>query len=118
MDNIVTLIQSHKVNILNDKLGISEQNTFFPSEYVRLSKREEQVLYLLSMGKSPKEIAKILSKLENKSFSPKTVASVINKQLYVKLDVSNYSQLLEKATKLNLIQFMPKSLVNAGINFD
>ncbi|MFN8770463.1 MAG: PAS domain-containing protein [Neisseriaceae bacterium] len=118
MDNIVSVIQSYKVNILDDKLGINNNTPYYQMQYVRLSKREEQGLYLLSLGKSPKDIARILGKLENKTISPKTVSGVINKQLYLKLEANNYSSLIEKATKLNLIRFMPKSLVKSDVNIN
>jgi len=72
---------------------------------ITLSKREREILYYLSLNKSPKDIATILSVLDKKAILPTTVQSVIDKQLYQKLDVFNIGQLIEKANMLKLIPF-------------
>ncbi len=111
MSRIANIIDSCKVNILENRLGKTKKD-YHDSQIpaIKFSKREEQVLYLLCMGKNPKEIANILTKLEDKSIATKTIYSVINKQLYSKLDVNSYSMLVEKAIKLNLLKFVPNSL--------
>ncbi|MFN8770914.1 MAG: PAS domain-containing protein [Neisseriaceae bacterium] len=105
---VMNLANSYKIDIFNEKLGINNHHE--PLVEIKLSKREEQVLYFLAMGKTPKDIALILSKLEGKSISHETIRSVISKQLYLKLDASNPGQLIEKAMKLHLVPFIPKSL--------
>jgi hypothetical protein len=72
-------------------------------QQVKLTKRELQILYFLNNNKSPKEIANILSKQENKQLAPATVLSIICKQLYPKFEVGNTGSLIEKAHTLNLI---------------
>ena len=72
-------------------------NYVLNSENISLTKRETEILYLLSLGKSPKEIANILSKAQNKSVCASTINAMINKQLYPKFEVYNVNQLIEKA---------------------
>ncbi|MFN8771060.1 MAG: PAS domain-containing protein [Neisseriaceae bacterium] len=108
INGVMNLAHNYKIDIFNDKLGLNNHNELVVE--IKLSKREEQVLYFLSMGKIPKDIAIILSRLEGKQMSHLTVLSVISKQLYLKLDVSNTAQLIEKANRLHLVPFIPKSL--------
>ena len=114
IDTISNSIQQYKMETINEKLGISSKNTNQISKII-LSKREEQIVYFLSLGKSPKETARVLSKIENRTISDATISSIINKQLYPKFDVANCGQLIEKATCLGLINFVPKSLT---VKFD
>ena len=65
-------------------------------ERIRLSRRENQVLQLLSEGKRRKEIAVILEIAE-------TTAKTYIERLKCKFDVSNCSELTYVAAKLNLI---------------
>ncbi len=109
VDNISNMIQRFKLDTVNKKLGLTN-NSIAKSEKVTLTRREEQVLYFIAMGKSPKEIATILGKFENKIISDATIGGMINKQLYPKLGVASYGQLVDKATSLGLIHFIPDSL--------
>ncbi len=115
IDTIVNAVQNYKLDMVDGKNKIENLNELLYRR-IRLSKREEEVLYLLSIGKLPKDIARILGNLYGKPLSPKTVASVINKQLYSKLNATNYSDLIDKATKLHLIKFMPDTMVDAFTN--
>ncbi|MFN8771059.1 MAG: PAS domain-containing protein [Neisseriaceae bacterium] len=108
ISGVMNLAHNYKLDIFNEKLGYKGHNE--PIVKIKLSKREEQVLYFLVMGKTPKEIASILSKLVGKSISHSTVSCVISKQLYSKLEASNTGQLIEKANRLHLVPFIPKSL--------
>lgn len=110
MDNIQSLLQEAKIKILNNKAGTSI-NTLQQDVDIVLTKRERQVLYFLSMGKSPKAIAEILGKLENKKVESSTIGGLINKQLYPKFNVFNRGQLIEKAQILKLIPFLHEILL-------
>lgn len=102
LDKIQHIIQSYKIEVLNSKLGIQSQ--LKPSNHnITLTKRERETLYYLSLNKTPKEIATILSVLENKTIAAATIQSIIDKQLYVKFNIYNISQLIEKANILGLI---------------
>lgn len=109
MAKILHYIQSYKIDKLNKLLNINHQA--IPKEKIQLTKREEQVLFLLSMGKSPKEIANIFSNLDGKKVAQSTVSSIINKQLYTKFGVFGIGKLIEKATLMNLIPILPNSFI-------
>ena len=103
------LINSIFFNLQKSQLTIINENKYLKNlnlANITLTKREQEVLYYLSNHKSPKEIAKILGKKENKNLSPATIASVICKQLYNKFEVNNNCSLIEKAKLLNLIPFI------------
>lgn len=106
IDEIQRIIQSYKILFLNDRLGIESQINRQDQSIYR-TKRESEVLYYLSLNKSPKEIATILTIIDNKSVSPGTVQSIIDKQLYTKFEVYSISKLIEKANVLKLIPFLP-----------
>lgn len=103
-ESIMHLLNSYRINTLKEKIGSSKlvNNSV---ESTSLSKREGEVLYYLSLNKSRKTIANILSAMDEKSIEPTTVQSIIDKQLYPKFGVANIEDLLEKATILNLIPF-------------
>jgi hypothetical protein len=68
---------------------------------IQLSKIEYTVLFLLLLGKSSlKEIAEIITKLENKPLSESFVLYVIYDNLYRKFKVNKMSNLIEKATMM------------------
>jgi PAS domain S-box-containing protein len=102
IDKIQNDIRAYKLETLNDKVGnsvtINEED-----KKITLTHRERQVLYYMSLNKAPKDIALILTVLENKKIAPATVQAVINKQLYIKFGVYNIGQLIEKATALKLL---------------
>ena len=111
MDNIQNMLQQAKFKLLQIKVGSTAEITTQTHE-IKLTKREKEVLYFLSLGKSPKEIAQTLSTLQNHKVASATIGGLINKQLYPKFNVFNISQLLEKASMLNLIPFIHESLIN------
>jgi PAS domain S-box-containing protein len=103
---IQNTIQSHKMLFLNDKLGL-DSNGIQQNQDIVLTKRENEVLYYLSLNRSPKEIADILSKIEGKRVASATIQAIIDKQLYLKFGVHSISKLIEKANILKLIPFLP-----------
>ncbi len=110
MDGIYNLVQDTKIRVLNETMG-TRLLTNSDGEELKLTEREGEVLYLISMGKSPKEIANILSKVKNKKIAHSTIGGMINKKLYVKFGVSTTSRLIEKASMLKLIPFLHDSFV-------
>ncbi|MFN7609891.1 MAG: PAS domain-containing protein, partial [bacterium] len=104
LDEVQQTIQSYKINILNNKLGVKSNNEKLNNN-ITLTKREREILYFLSINKPPKEIATILSILDNKNVSASTVQSIIDKQLYFKFNVSSTGKLIEVATILKQIPF-------------
>ena len=97
-----------QVEIVNERIGLkgldSKQAISAP-----LSKRETEILYCLSLHKTPKEISKILSLAHGREVSTRSVQTIINEKLYAKLDVHTTGHLIERAAALNLIPLhMPK----------
>lgn len=99
------IIGEFKFNHLSNKIGDQATQKELPKYNVKLSKREREILYYLSLNKVPKEIAAIIVSNENKDISPATIQSYI-KRLYVKLNVVNVSQLIQRANSLGLIPFI------------
>lgn len=108
LDEIQQIIQSYKINILNNRLGVKPDTDDLKHNII-ISKRECEILYYLALNKSPKEIASIFAILDQKSVAAATIQSIIDKQLYIKFNVFNISQLIEKANVLRLIPFLPDS---------
>lgn len=75
---------------------------------INLTSREEEVLFLLSLGKNNKEIGAILQDVYH-SASPKssTINSIIRNQLHKKFDTNNISALIEKAKACGYIDYIP-----------
>ena len=110
MNGIQHLMQQTKINAVSNKTGtqieINDQD-----KNIVVTKREKEILYFLSMGKTPKEIATVLSIIDGKNVSYGTISAFINKQLYPKFEVFNVGQLIEKATRLKLIPFLNEELL-------
>ncbi|MFN8771201.1 MAG: PAS domain-containing protein [Neisseriaceae bacterium] len=110
INKMVNMLHSVQIELTNVN-GISVSTTS-EDGYITLTKREQDILYLLSLNKSPKEIANILSNRENKNIQSDTIRSMISKQLYTKFGVYNVNQLIEKARILNLIPFIPDNFLD------
>lgn len=110
MNGIQHLIQETKINAVNNKTGTLIEISDYDKKIV-ITKREREILYFLSMGKTPKEIASVLSILDGKEVSYGTISAFINKQLYPKFEAFNVSQLVEKATLLKLIPFLNEAIL-------
>jgi DNA-binding CsgD family transcriptional regulator len=101
---IQNLLQTTQFELIHeDNFAISEYDK------ISLSQRESEILCLLSLGKPPKEIARVIGKRENKPLSSATVLSIICKQLYRKFGVYSIGDLLHKARLHKLIPFLPDS---------
>jgi PAS domain S-box-containing protein len=109
VDDIQRSIKVYQSSILTDKVSKDMEIPGVEYEKIDLTKRESEILYLLSLNKPAKEIANIFSIIEGEPVAPATVHSMINKQLYPKFNVFNTSDLIKKATMLKLIPFFPES---------
>ncbi len=93
---------------IGSNLGLDMPN---PKELVQLTTREEEILFLLILGKPYKEISEIISTANQTSVTPATVASVVKRQLLKKFDVFSVDALVNKATANHSIKYIPTSLV-------
>lgn len=105
INGIYDLLQQAKIDAVNTKGVVQIEITDYDKE-ITITKREREILYFLSMGNTPKEIASILSVIEDKAVLYSTISAFINKQLYPKFNVFSINQLVEKATLLKLIPFL------------
>ena len=111
VNNVMNMLHHVQIELsnINSNNGVS---IVAGDQGIILTKREEQVLYLLSINKTPKEIAQLLSIKEDKNIASQSIGAMINKQLYPKFGVFNVSQLVEKARLLNKIPFIPDIFLN------
>ncbi|MCC2625453.1 MAG: hypothetical protein K0R14_1326 [Burkholderiales bacterium] len=106
MDKVMREIQNYRIDELNEKLSAQGLQIADCDIEIKLTKREREILYFLSLSRSPKDIAIIISTLENKEICDSTINAIINKKLYPKFKVFNVGQLIEKAYILKLIPFL------------
>ncbi len=107
VEKLLHLINGYQISNLHEKLGVTNKlQSNIKLTKISISPREREVLYYLSLNKSAKEIANILTIIKGKSIASTTVHSLINKSLYAKFEVQNTSQLIEKAKAYKLIPFL------------
>lgn len=97
-----SLMNSYRIKMLYNKIG-KQPPSKNNANLIQLTKREKTILYLLSLHRSPKDIAGLLSRIDGKSVSHFTIHSLIGKGLYTKFDVTNTKDLLDKASSYGLI---------------
>lgn len=106
------------INLTNQFINNSDVKTSFNTKTSitkpQLTTREEEVLFLLLLGKSQKEIANILSKVYSKNIAVTTIGSIINRQLYDKFNAYSLSSLINNAIQLQAIQNIPSGLLKIG----
>ena len=97
-----SLMNSYRIKMLYNKIGEQAPSQNY-EHTIQLTKREKTILYLLSLHRSPKDIADVLSRIDGKNVSHFTIHSLIGKGLYVKFGVMNTKDLLDKASSYGLI---------------
>jgi hypothetical protein len=100
---------------LNKKIGkgssYSFTNNAWDNNIVKLSKFQYEVLFLLVLGKSVREIAMIMTQLENKRCSSSIVRWMID-HLYLIFEVNSISELIEKAIIMRAVTHIPPTLID------
>ena len=77
----------------------------------KLSALEQEITFLLVLGKSPKEIALLLEKITARQISHASIASIINKRIYNKLNVSSVSSAITSLLLSDELKTIPASLL-------
>ncbi|MBX9598343.1 MAG: PAS domain-containing protein [Burkholderiales bacterium] len=98
------------INALNKKLLIvenSNKNILNGS----LSTQEREIVALLAIGKSYKEVAWILGSIHNQEFNPATIATNVYRKIFPKFEVSNLSELITKAVQFGILDSIPESFI-------
>ena len=119
INNIRAFFNADKLQLLEKLNPNFMQKRYVSSQclIVKLSKREEEVLFLLLHGKSAREITDFINRAEQSNISVNTIKSIINKQLYLKFDVYDLATLLNKSRQQGYTNFIPTSfIINQGIH--
>lgn len=98
------------INALDKKLLVVENNNR-NSFNLSLTTQEHEIIALLAIGKSYKEVAWILSSIHNQEFNPATIATNVYRKIFPKFEVSNLSELITKAVKLGILDSIPESFI-------
>lgn len=93
--------------VLNDDKTEFREISNSNSLPIKLTKREENVVFLLILNYSSREIADILSKVENKKVSKDAVDKLITNQLQIKFDVVYRYKLVERLVELGYHRITP-----------
>ncbi|MBX9866867.1 MAG: PAS domain-containing protein [Burkholderiales bacterium] len=98
---------------INKKINIFIPNAQSKSSIngIDLTEREHEILLLLSIGKSYKEIAVILTNLHGQDFSPTSISNITYRKLFDKFNVVTASGLIEKAIALDITSNIPASFI-------
>lgn len=107
INGVQYLIDEYQSKRLNKRTGLLQTPPNDYNRQIKLSKRESEILYYMSLNNSAKEIAQILTLIHKKSIDHTTVHSIINKQLYLKFDARSPGELIKKAKSLKLIPLIP-----------
>lgn len=80
-------------------------------EIYSLTEREREVLFLLMLGRSYKEIACIINSIYDKSISSSAINSIIRINLFTKFKTSSVSDLIQLTATNSIIQDVPPNLL-------
>ena len=116
-NSIGIIVVLHKVlysNIQHQLLRVLEiykQPEYVDFEQYNLTKREKELIFLFLNGLSSKEIALVLSKLENKEISKNTIDNIFSNQLRSKFNAFSREALYEKLLELGFDRLIPRDLL-------
>ena len=112
LGTLVNSIQSHNISYVDRACGLnSKDNLSEPLVLIQLSVRQEEILFLLLLGKSITTIAEIICKLTGVKMSHETVNLIIRSQLFKIFNVTSVEDLIARAVLLNIITEIPTSLM-------
>lgn len=86
-----------------------------PTEKITFTKREAEVIFLLILSKSPKEIAEIISEIDT-TVTTSTVSAIISKQIYLKLNVDSTSDVVSKVLIHGLLDIKNSNIIRSLCN--
>lgn len=97
----------------NSCLVILNQDGYQHHLPVSLNQREHEIITLLAMYKSHKEVSNILTDIYKKDISPTVITTTISRGLYPKFGTKNVSDMICRAIESGVLDFMPASLLGA-----
>lgn len=116
-NSIGIIVVLHKVLYSNIQhqlmraLEIYKQPKNIDFEQYNLTRREKELIFLFLNGLSSKEIALVLSKLENKDISKNTIDNIFSNQLRIKFNSFSREALYEKLIELGFDRLIPRDLL-------
>ena len=78
---------------------------------LELSEKEQEILFLLIIGKKYKSIANTLSRIYQTDIKETSISNLIHKRLYEKFEVTSIEKLVEKALNYSVIKNIPLNLI-------
>lgn len=90
----------------------SDDDERFQTEQNMFDSREMMIIWLLALGKTQKEIATIISDIEEKEHPKSTITTIITRKIYATLKVNSNSALIKKLAELRLLKYIPTKLTN------
>lgn len=91
---------------------ITNQNSKNTLTTTKLSPLENEILFLLMLGKSPKEIAQLEESIIGREINCSTISSIINKRIYNKLNAISVSTTIENALITDTLHEIPENFLN------
>lgn len=101
---------SQAFTALNQKIGKTSSYSL-TNNIIKLSRFQYEVLFLIVLGKSVREIAMIITQLEDKPCSSSIVRWMID-HLYLIFEVNSVSKLIEKAIIMQAITHIPPTMID------
>jgi|GEM_PF-4747719 len=104
----VDLVQ--KMSLLYKILGLANDNQRIElgQDQVKLTERDQEILFLLCFNLSGREIAEVIAKKTNSFISPHTVGNIVRNRLFNKFGVYNIPALIDKAVSLGYCRMPSK----------
>lgn len=106
--NFSAVKQMMKFLTLASSNGYSLRNS---EPAAKLSPLENEILFLLMLGKSPKEIAQIEDSIVERDINCSTISSIINKRIYNKLDAISVSTAIQNALLNDTLLNIPENFL-------
>ncbi len=87
-------------------------------ENIRLTKREQQVIFFFMLNFKSEQIGSLITKIEKKTVSKDAVDQLFRRQLFPKFDVVNRKALYDKLNKMGFAQVIPYNVLDEGFSIE
>ena len=89
-----------KLSLLYQMLGVTDTIKLKQDTQIHLTKREQEILFLLCLKLSGREIAEIMTKKTKSPIGASTVGNIVRERIFPKFSVYNIEELINKAISL------------------
>lgn len=87
-------------------------------ENIRLTKREQQVVFFFMLNFKSEQIGSLITKIEKKTVSKDAVDQLFRRQLFPKFDVVNRKALHDKLNRMGFAQVIPYNVLDEGFSIE